>query len=106
MVNTRAHAIWVLASRTYLIKTLPDGLHDPVEVSRQQCETARIEQEPPLAARLGAGGTGRIAMRELLVLSESRDVLRRETETVVGQGSRRGRLLRRSLLSCTTLLLR
>ena len=85
----------------HLIEPLSDRLHDLVEVSRQQGQAARVEQEPALAARLRARGTRCIAMRELLVLSEGRDVLRREAEAVVRHRGRcRGRLWG-SLLSCS-----
>lgn len=95
---------------TYLVEPLPDGLHDAVEVAREQGQAARVEQQAALAARLRARRAGGIAVRELLVLAKGGDVLAREAETVVGDGGRRcggrGRSMLLLLLLRWALLLR
>lgn len=53
---------------------------------REQLQAAWVEQQPALAAGLRAGGAACLGMGELLVLAKDGDVLRREAQTVVGDG--------------------
>ena len=82
----------------YLIKPLRDGLHNPIKMSGQQLQAPRIEQQSTLATGLRASGTPCLRMRELLMLPKSRDVLRRQAQAVVGDGSRRCGLRRRAVV--------
>ena len=83
---------------SYLLESLRDSLHDPVKMSSEQLQAARIEQEPTLAAGLRASGTACLGMGELLVLSKGGDVLRVEAQTVVRNGTRRASLLRGAVM--------
>lgn len=72
----------------HLFEALRDGLHDAIEMSREQLQASRVEQQSALAAGLRACGAASLGMGELLVLAEDGDVLRREAQAVVGD--RRG----------------
>ena len=79
----------------HLLQTLPNRLHDPIEVSRQQLQAARVEQQSALAACLRARRARCIVvlMRELLVSSKCRNVVLRKIESIDGYGGGYRRLL-------------
>lgn len=61
--------------------------HDSIKVSGEQLQAPRIEQKSALTACLTASGTAGLRVRELLVLSQSRYILRTQTQAIVGYGS-------------------
>jgi hypothetical protein len=69
-----------------LIKPLPYSLHNPIEMSREQLQTAWVEQQPSLATGLRASSTSCLRMSELLMLPERCDILFIEPESINGSG--------------------
>ena len=75
---------------SYLVKSLGNSLHDPIEVPSEQLQAARVEQQSTLATGLRASGTSRLCMSELLMLTKCRDILCIEPESIVGDRSGSG----------------